>query len=87
MSLGVSGEDHREEPLQTHIPLTEPESVSTEELLARHLPCPLAELSPLNMAVMRNQATINIGTIGHVAHGKTTAVKAISGVHVWHFLA
>ena len=26
------------------------------------------------------QATINIGTIGHVAHGKSTLVKAISGV-------
>ena len=25
------------------------------------------------------QATINIGTIGHVAHGKSTVVKAISG--------
>ena len=28
------------------------------------------------------QATINVGTIGHVAHGKSTVVKAISGVHV-----
>lgn len=27
------------------------------------------------------QATINIGTIGHVAHGKSTVVKAISGVN------
>lgn len=26
------------------------------------------------------QATINVGTIGHVAHGKSTVVKAISGV-------
>ena len=24
----------------------------------------------------------NVGTIGHVAHGKSTVVKAISGVHV-----
>jgi len=29
---------------------------------------------------MCNQATINIGTIGHVAHGKSTLVFAISGV-------
>lgn len=28
-----------------------------------------------------SQATINIGTIGHVAHGKSTVVKAISGVN------
>jgi translation initiation factor 2 subunit 3 len=31
------------------------------------------------------QATINIGTIGHVAHGKSTVVKAISGVHTIRF--
>lgn len=31
---------------------------------------------------MSRQATMNIGTIGHVSHGKTTLVKAISGVDV-----
>ena len=31
------------------------------------------------------QATINIGTIGHVAHGKSTVVKAISGTLIKHF--
>lgn len=31
--------------------------------------------------VISKQATINIGTIGHVAHGKSTVVKAISGVN------
>lgn len=30
--------------------------------------------------IMSRQATINIGTIGHVAHGKTTVVKALSEV-------
>lgn len=39
------------------------------------------DLSPLTPEIMSRQATINIGTIGHVAHGKTTVVKAISGVH------
>lgn len=34
---------------------------------------------------MENQATINIGTIGHVAHGKSTLVKAISGVKTVRF--
>lgn len=32
-----------------------------------------------------HQATINLGTIGHVAHGKSTVVKAISGVMTVRF--
>lgn len=40
------------------------------------------ELTPLTPNVISRQATINIGTIGHVAHGKSTVVKAISGVLV-----
>ncbi|CAE6189401.1 unnamed protein product [Arabidopsis arenosa] len=35
--------------------------------------------------VISRQATINIGTIGHVAHGKSTIVKAISGVQTVRF--
>ena len=35
--------------------------------------------------VISRQATINIGTIGHVAHGKSTVVKAISGVKTVRF--
>lgn len=42
-------------------------------------------LTPLTMEVMSRQATINIGTIGHVAHGKSTVVKAISGVQTVRF--
>src|SRR5665811_656466 len=38
------------------------------------------KLNPLSPEVFSRQATINIGTIGHVAHGKSTIVKAISGV-------
>ena len=38
-------------------------------------------MNPLTPEVMSRQATINIGTIGHVAHGKTTVVKCISGVN------
>ncbi|KAG9018235.1 hypothetical protein FRB90_011804 [Tulasnella sp. 427] len=37
-------------------------------------------LTPLSPIVIQKQATINVGTIGHVAHGKSTVVKAISGV-------
>lgn len=45
-------------------------------------PTTLTALSP---EVIRQQATINIGTIGHVAHGKSTVVKAISGVQTVRF--
>src|SRR3569832_2333462 len=42
-------------------------------------------LTPLTFEVISRQATINIGTIGHVAHGKSTVVKAISGVQTVRF--
>jgi translation initiation factor 2 subunit 3 len=46
------------------------------------------EISPSTFEIMSRQATMNIGiffynfigTIGHVAHGKTTLVRAISGI-------
>ncbi|XP_035205483.1 eukaryotic translation initiation factor 2 subunit 3-like isoform X2 [Stegodyphus dumicola] len=43
----------------------------------------VSQLSPLTDEVISRQATINIGTIGHVAHGKSTVVKAISGVQIY----
>lgn len=43
------------------------------------------ELTPLSPEIIARQATINIGTIGHVAHGKSTVVKAISGVQTVRF--
>lgn len=43
------------------------------------------KLTPLTEDVISRQATLNIGTIGHVAHGKSTLVKAISGVHTVKF--
>lgn len=39
-------------------------------------------LTTKSLSVISRQATLNIGTIGHVAHGKSTAVRAISGVNV-----
>ncbi|KAI5858524.1 P-loop containing nucleoside triphosphate hydrolase protein [Tricharina praecox] len=45
----------------------------------------LTELNPLTPHIIARQATINIGTIGHVAHGKSTVVKAISGVQTVRF--
>jgi translation initiation factor 2 subunit 3 len=43
------------------------------------------ELTPLSADIINRQATINIGTIGHVAHGKSTVVKAISGIQTVRF--
>ncbi|KAJ0969295.1 hypothetical protein J5N97_022172 [Dioscorea zingiberensis] len=45
----------------------------------------VTKLHPLSPEVISRQATINIGTIGHVAHGKSTVVKAISGVQTVRF--
>ncbi|KAJ0511445.1 putative histone-lysine N-methyltransferase [Helianthus annuus] len=45
----------------------------------------VALLHPLAPEVISRQATINIGTIGHVAHGKSTVVRAISGVQTVRF--
>ena len=45
----------------------------------------VAGLTPLSPEIIARQATINIGTIGHVAHGKSTVVKAISGVQTVRF--
>ena len=45
----------------------------------------IEELTALTPCVISRQATINIGTIGHVAHGKSTVVKALSGVQTVKF--
>ncbi|XP_021728694.1 eukaryotic translation initiation factor 2 subunit gamma-like [Chenopodium quinoa] len=45
----------------------------------------VTKLHPLSPEVISRQATINIGTIGHVAHGKSTVVKALSGVQTVRF--
>merc|ERR1719456_1460152 len=41
----------------------------------------VSKLTPLSPEVISRQATINVGTIGHVAHGKSTVVRALSGVY------
>jgi hypothetical protein len=43
-----------------------------------------AKINALTPEIISRQATINIGTIGHVAHGKSTLVKAVSGTNVSH---
>ena len=39
-----------------------------------------SKITPLIPEIISRQATMNIGTIGHVAHGKTTLVRAITGI-------
>jgi len=39
----------------------------------------VSRLTPLTPEVISRQATMNVGTIGHVAHGKSTVVKGLSG--------
>lgn len=51
----------------------------------RNIAVDVSQLTPLSPEVIQRQATINIGTIGHVAHGKSTVVKAISGVQTVRF--
>lgn len=40
----------------------------------------VTKLTPLTKEIISRQATINIGTIGHVAHGKSTVVRALTTV-------
>ena len=41
--------------------------------------------SAIDPEIIQNQATINVGTLGHVSHGKSTLVEAISGVRPMRF--
>ncbi|XP_027116168.1 eukaryotic translation initiation factor 2 subunit gamma-like [Coffea arabica] len=45
----------------------------------------VSKLHPLSPEIISYQPTINIGLIGHVAHGKTTVVRAISGIRTTRF--
>ena len=45
----------------------------------------IENLTPVTPEVISRQATINIGAIGHVAHGKSTVVRALTGVQTVRF--
>ena len=45
----------------------------------------LSKITPLIPEIISRQATMNIGTIGHVAHGKTTLVRAITGIQTTRY--
>ncbi|KAL8655707.1 MAG: hypothetical protein Q9210_000729 [Variospora velana] len=68
----------RTEPLPEVVRPKLPEQPEPEDL-------DVSSLTPLSPEIIARQATINIGTIGHVAHGKSTVVKAISGVQTVRF--
>eukprot|EP01118_Nematostelium_gracile_P010459 TRINITY_DN3601_c0_g1_i2.p1 TRINITY_DN3601_c0_g1~~TRINITY_DN3601_c0_g1_i2.p1 ORF type:complete len:429 (+),score=105.05 TRINITY_DN3601_c0_g1_i2:116-1402(+) len=38
------------------------------------------DLHPLDERIIKNQATQNLGTLGHVSHGKTTLVEGMTGI-------
>ncbi|EAU87810.1 translation initiation factor eIF2 gamma subunit [Coprinopsis cinerea okayama7 len=63
---------------------SEEEEIEEEEVIPT-VDVDISKLHPLSPEVISKQATVNIGTIGHVAHGKSTVVKAISGVTTVRF--
>ena len=60
-------------------------AASGSTLPAQEVQVDLTKLNALSPEVISKQATINIGTIGHVAHGKSSTVRAISGVQTVRF--
>ena len=95
-----SDEEHQGEEVDEMIEKTEHKSAMKKTSAPRPPPAPfkpelppqpdpadldVKTLTPLSPVIIARQATINIGTIGHVAHGKSTVVKAISGVQTVRF--
>ena len=81
--LGIVGSRNFDEPIAESLRMaTKAESGLAVQNLST---LDRSKLTPLTREVISRQATINIGTIGHVAHGKSTVVKAISGVQTVRF--
>lgn len=83
-----SGSESETEPqTQAKAPISAPPVVERPPLPPQTDPKDLdiSTLTPTTPEIIARQATINIGTIGHVAHGKSTVVKAISGVQTVRF--
>lgn len=86
-----TGEGSEEKPLKSALKKSNP-AIAEPTAQKPYLPpqtdpkdLDVASLTPLTPEIIARQATINIGTIGHVAHGKSTVVKAISGVQTVRF--
>mmetsp|Transcript_19591 Transcript_19591/g.27713 ORF Transcript_19591/g.27713 Transcript_19591/m.27713 type:complete len:473 (+) Transcript_19591:230-1648(+) len=65
--------------------ISAPKERTQPHLMPQNTAVDPSKLTALTPEVISRQATINIGTIGHVAHGKSTIVKAISGVQTVRF--
>jgi translation initiation factor 2 subunit 3 len=85
-------EQNEEKGLKSALKKTNPVTADTSAIQRPPLPpqtepkdLDVSTLTPLTPEIIARQATINIGTIGHVAHGKSTVVKAISGVQTVRF--
>lgn len=76
-----------EAPIKSALKRSAQEKITKPELPPQPDPetLDISTLTPLTPEIIARQATINIGTIGHVAHGKSTVVKAISGVQTVRF--
>ena len=89
-SVGTGPQKTDEKPLKSAMkknPVITAPAAQKPELPPQTKPQDLdvATLTPLTPEIIARQATINIGTIGHVAHGKSTVVKAITGVQTVRF--
>lgn len=80
----VSGDEHQLKPAIKK-PASQPINTTDVEAAKRLEKMGPNDLTPLTPELIAGQATINIGTIGHVAHGKSTVVKALSGVQTVRF--
>eukprot|EP01029_Cantina_marsupialis_P002705 TRINITY_DN125752_c0_g1_i2.p1 TRINITY_DN125752_c0_g1~~TRINITY_DN125752_c0_g1_i2.p1 ORF type:complete len:511 (-),score=155.43 TRINITY_DN125752_c0_g1_i2:115-1647(-) len=45
----------------------------------------IEDMHPGALPIISNQATLNLGMIGHVAHGKTSTVKSLTGINTVKF--
>ena len=67
--------------------------INNDTKLAENYECTMEALdtldshivNPASTHIIQGQATINVGMIGHVAHGKSTVVRSISGVQTVRF--
>ena len=77
----------RKSAMKKNVKAAPPPEIARPELPPQPDPAKLdvKSLTPLSPDIIARQATVNIGTIGHVAHGKSTVVKAISGVQTVRF--
>lgn len=78
-----SPDDDRNNPMNVH---QRDKNQKQDYLMQQNLEkIGVENLNPLTPEVISRQATINVGTIGHVAHGKSTVVKSISSVRTIRF--